>query len=306
MSEASAAQPAAMEGAAASSSQPSAGTLLREAREAAGLHIGALSVALKVPVKKLEALEADRHDLLPDAVFARALAASICRTLKIDAEPVLGRLPLHVMPPLELDSSTSDRANLHPSRALWHAPLLSRLPRPILMVAALLVVAAVVLYGMPSRTPAPLVPASSDAVTAPATGDKAPSNGSTAVPPAASAEPSAVAPSAPALSVPAAAPVFVASAASMPSSMVAPMAAGTPSSLLVFTARGASWVDVTDAAGVQQLHRTLNAGDVVPVSGVLPMSVVVGKVDAIDVAVRGLPFDLAGVARNNVARFQIK
>ena len=35
----------------------SAGALLREAREAAGLHIGALAVSLKVPVKKLEALE---------------------------------------------------------------------------------------------------------------------------------------------------------------------------------------------------------------------------------------------------------
>ena len=38
----------------------SAGGLLRQAREAAGVHIGALSVALKVPVRKLEALESDR------------------------------------------------------------------------------------------------------------------------------------------------------------------------------------------------------------------------------------------------------
>ena len=70
------------------SRQPSAGTLLRQAREAAGMHIGALSVSLKVPVKKLEALEADRLDLLPDAVFARALAASVCRTLKADPGPI--------------------------------------------------------------------------------------------------------------------------------------------------------------------------------------------------------------------------
>src|SRR3989338_10209706 len=71
----------------------SAGSLIRQAREAAGLHIAALAVALKVPVKKLEALEADRLDLLPDAVFVRALAASVCRTLKIDAGPVLALLP---------------------------------------------------------------------------------------------------------------------------------------------------------------------------------------------------------------------
>ena len=54
-----------------------AGSLLRQAREAAGIHIAALAVSLKVPVKKLEALEQDRFDLLPDAVFVRALASSM-------------------------------------------------------------------------------------------------------------------------------------------------------------------------------------------------------------------------------------
>ena len=60
-----------------SNPQVSAGALLRQAREAAGLHVAALAVSLKVPVKKLEALESDRLDLLPDAVFARALASSM-------------------------------------------------------------------------------------------------------------------------------------------------------------------------------------------------------------------------------------
>ena len=59
------------------SSDTSAGAMLREARELEGLDIAALAVSLKVPVKKLEALEADRFDLLPDTVFARALAASV-------------------------------------------------------------------------------------------------------------------------------------------------------------------------------------------------------------------------------------
>jgi cytoskeleton protein RodZ len=64
-----------------------AGTLLREARMEAGLHIAALAVALKVPVAKLEALEADNFAVLPDTVFVRALASSVCRTLKIDSAP---------------------------------------------------------------------------------------------------------------------------------------------------------------------------------------------------------------------------
>ena len=68
---------------------PSAGTLLRQAREDSGLHVATLAAALKVPVRKLEALEADRFDLLPDAVFVRALAASVCRNLKLDPAAVL-------------------------------------------------------------------------------------------------------------------------------------------------------------------------------------------------------------------------
>src|SRR3954470_9635203 len=78
----------------------SAGTLLRQAREAAGLHVASLAVSLKVPVRKLEALEQDRYDELPDAVFVRALASSVCRTLKVDPAPVLQRLPQTPQPRL--------------------------------------------------------------------------------------------------------------------------------------------------------------------------------------------------------------
>jgi len=74
--------------------------LLREAREAAGLHIAALAAALKVPVKKMEALEAGRYDELPDMTFARALAASACRHLKVDPTRILEQIPHGAQPPL--------------------------------------------------------------------------------------------------------------------------------------------------------------------------------------------------------------
>ena len=77
-----------------------AGGMMRMAREAAGLHVAALAVAMKIPVKKLEALESDRLDLLHDAVFVRALAASVCRALKMDPAPVLAKLPLTIAPRL--------------------------------------------------------------------------------------------------------------------------------------------------------------------------------------------------------------
>lgn len=82
-----------------------AGGLLKEARQAAGMHIAALAVALKVPVSKLEALEADNYAVLPDTVFVRALASSVCRTLKIDAAPILSLLPQSQSPRLSVDSA---------------------------------------------------------------------------------------------------------------------------------------------------------------------------------------------------------
>jgi cytoskeleton protein RodZ len=69
------------------------GALLRQAREAQGLHIAALAAAIKVSPRKLDALEGDRWHELPDATFTRALARTVCRTLRIDPAPVLAGLP---------------------------------------------------------------------------------------------------------------------------------------------------------------------------------------------------------------------
>lgn len=70
-----------------------AGALLRQYREAHGFKLDVLAQALRVAPAKLEALEADHLDALPDAMFARALSLAVCRQLKVDAAPVLALLP---------------------------------------------------------------------------------------------------------------------------------------------------------------------------------------------------------------------
>ncbi|WP_333843067.1 helix-turn-helix domain-containing protein [Limnohabitans sp.] len=70
-----------------------AGDLLRQYREAHGAQLDVLAQTLRVAPAKLEALEADRLDELPDAMFARALALAVCRQLKVDAATVLALLP---------------------------------------------------------------------------------------------------------------------------------------------------------------------------------------------------------------------
>ena len=73
-----------------------------------------------------------------------------------------------------------------------------------------------------------------------------------------------------------------------------------------FAPSGPSWVEVTDAKGVVAVRRLLAAGEAAGASGALPLRVVIGRVDATEVQVRGKPFDLRPVSRDNVARFEVK
>jgi len=125
-----------------------AGRLLREAREAAGLHVAALAVALKVPVRKLEALEAERFEEVGEPVFVRGLAGSVCRALKVPAQPVLDRLPQGVQPRLVADSEGINT----PFRAASDgAPPsgFAQLTRPAFLVVAALLLGALVLLLLP-------------------------------------------------------------------------------------------------------------------------------------------------------------
>ena len=126
---------------------PTAGALLREAREAAGLHIAALALSLKVPVRKLEALEADRYDLLPDAVFVRALASSVCRTLKMDPAPVLDRLPQTSAPRLAQDAGGINAPFRAPGDSRGPS-WIDQLSRPVFLAVFALLLGAAVVVGV--------------------------------------------------------------------------------------------------------------------------------------------------------------
>jgi len=281
-------------------------------------------VMLKVPVKKLEALEADRMDLLPDAVFVRALAASVCRTLRVDAAPILARLPLTAAPKLRTVESGINA----PFRVPGADPGMSmrdRATSPLALAVLALFVGALILVFAPSsdRLEQMLGLARRDvpALPAPAPGEIKPAEAGPAAAvaeptlAAASASPGDAASTAP-LPAPAAAPVV---AAPVPLTVPAPAAAPTPAAVsvptssatdvagsVVIKARGPSWVEVTDAAGVVQLRKMMNAGEGVGVSGKRPLSVVVGRADVVDVTVSGKPFELLNVSRDKVARFEVK
>jgi len=133
----------------ATTATASAGQLLRQAREAAGVELSALALALKVSVKKLEALEADRYTELPDAVFVRALASSVCRALKVNAAPVLAQLPQSSAPRLDYDESGLNTP-FHTPGDVAKTPFLDRLSRPMVLAALAVLMGALVLIFFPS------------------------------------------------------------------------------------------------------------------------------------------------------------
>jgi cytoskeleton protein RodZ len=297
-----------------SEEQLSAGAMIRQAREAAGLHIAALAVALKVPVKKLEALECDRLDLLPDAVFARALAASVCRALKLDSALVLERLPLTSAPRLQ---PLGDSINM-PFRAPGegsHNSVWDRLSKPVVLaVLALLVAALVVIFFPSTKSPAELPATPADMkISEPVPVAKSSPDAAALTSQVMVGVPSGTTMAVPEARVPGNVPALSALAvASAPASMAASSSIipgavhGDAGSIVVLKARGASWIEVTDGKGIVQVRKTLAAGDVYRVSGSLPLSVVVGRADNMDIQVRGKDFDLTRLAKDNVARFEVK
>jgi cytoskeleton protein RodZ len=278
-----------------SESKPTAGALMRRAREASGLHIAALAVSLKVPVKRLEALESDRFDLLPDAVFVRALANSVCRTLKIDSAPVLQLLP----------NQSPDRFNQQADRldvphgatfSSHRGPLLGALSRPAMVGGLVLVVGALALALLPPLDfswTSSAMSESDPVLTQPL--------------PVMALEPSSPEP----VASPREPGSATVNSSAVVSGLVVPAASGAAANvpptagIVVFKTSAESWVEVTDAKGNVLLSRKMSAGEQAAASGALPLSAVVGRADATLVQVRGQSFDLAPVSRGNVARFEV-
>lgn len=310
------------------------GELLRAAREAQGLSLDHLAATLKVTPAKLAALEEGRLDQLPDASFARALAQTICRVLKIDAAPVLAGLPAARVAPLASDKPALNQ----PFKETRLAPKMfegdgeggwSRLLRLQWLAPILLLVAAAVIYLLPdsfewprwqgaalpaepvaSQASAPEqtadglmpVPAASDALVLDPVASAASAPASSASDAALVTPPAAVL--APAQGVlPAVSPALVAPAvtALVPANQA--LAADGPVS---FAVAEDSWIEVIDGSGNTRLSRIVRAGESMSMGGVAPWKIRIGHAGGVKVALRGQPVDLVPFTRNNVARFELK
>lgn len=312
-----------------------AGTLLRQAREAAGLSLAGLAAALKVPAPKLEALEADDYAAFQDHVFMRALAQSVCRTLRMDSASVLALLPR-----TQLKSLADDRGSINATfkersfKATGTSLGRENGSRKVAIIVLLLLAAAAAVYFLPkhegdaeepqagaSDAAALVQPAGTVSEPVAAQEPVAPAATTPADVPAASAPasaPASASASAPATSAPAAAAVPApastttpaAPAADAPAEGAAATSAATtgqtPGGVLVMKANAQSWVQVKDSSGRVVLQKTLAAGESIGAEGALPLSVIVGNASGTEVRVRGELLEVAKTTRDNVARFEVK
>jgi cytoskeleton protein RodZ len=267
--------------------------LLVEARQAAGIPLDALSLALKVPVKRLESLEAGRYDELPDMTFARALAMSVCRYLQIDSQVVLERMPLAHVTRLGDPGVVGGDTMYATGEGLALSPV-SIVRRPPVLVALALLLAAGLLYTLPEATdPAP-VDAAPAAEPAPAPATEA----ATTTLPAPVPVPVPAPPTAPVAAQPVPAPVPVEPTA-------APVAPNR-SVVLRVSAQEETWLQVIRPDGRVLMDRLLQTGDVVDMGSAPPYTVVLGRASAAQVFVRGQAIPLAPHTRGDVARYEVK
>ena len=282
----------------------SPGALIREAREASGIHVDVLAAALKITVDRLEALESDQYAALPDIVFSRALASSACRILRIDPAEVLALMPKNQAHSFPIGRPDINATFKDGSENQGRNSFLKQFTRPLGVAAIILLVGAGVLFFLPERGDAPENVATAP-VQALATAEGVQGFELTHPVPVAR-EPTEGAPIAPSLTIAGDTINPNASSVATVEAAASGVTAITADSLLQFRAREATWVQVRDATKAVVFERTLTKGASASATGMLPLSVVVGRADATDVFVRGTPFVLTSVAKENVARFEVK
>lgn len=318
-----------------------AGALIRQVREAQSVSIDALASIIKVPVAKLEALEAEDWSFLPDANLNRALAMTVCRALKVEAAPIMALMPAAVVKSLAAAKAPLNQ----PFRDFSHTGLTFESSSPLGILVpkmssavvgpvVLLLLAAGVYFAPDqldveawfpalsvSDAPQPAVPASGVALGLPVPMPVL--EVASAVSPAAVSVVPAVASAAAASSAPASpapvasvaqsvrtAPVAASAVVAQPSpASVVPSSASAPSGPLAkmtLSAKESAWIEVRDASGQKLFSRLLAGGERVELQGRPPLNVHAGNAPTVSIQFNGRPVDLVAVTRQNVARIELK
>lgn len=271
---------------------PDAGQVLAAAREAAGLSVADVALQLKFAPRQIEAMEAGRFEDLPAGTFARGMARSYARLVKVDPAPLLAQIASRTLPP-----DTSHAVALQPTIPITDSARRTNVIYAGLSVALLVVIAGVVFewqreqgkaeemtFVSPSAALAPATPAGPAGIavtpsTTPLESPPPPAD------PVAKPEPQA----APSSSVPA---------------VKEPARADGSRALRLRFDRDA-WVQVRGRGGKLLLSELNRAGTERVVEGTPPFDLVIGNAQHVRLTYGDRPVDLTPHVKVEVARFTL-
>ena len=246
------------------------GSLLRQAREHAGLSLQEVGSQLKMPVRVVQALEEENWQVLGAPVFLRGQLRSYAKLLKVDIDPYLERVDLQGVRPAELVSRS-------------HTPRYQRVLESVARRAVYVVITAAIAVPVwvatqshlkgSSQTTASLDVVPASAVTTAQSADKpSPSVASTQAAP------------------------YVASLTPLPRN------ATNGLSLRMI---GDSWVQIDAPGGANLEYGLLKAGEERSFRSGEVGRVVLGNAAAVEVQQAGSTVDLTPYKRANIARFAV-
>lgn len=276
------------------------GEELARARAALGLSIGDVAQQLKFAARQIEALEQGRFEELPAGTFARGMVRAYARLLKLDAEPLVGRVAARVAVPDNAAAVASARRPI----AITDSARRTNLIYGALSVAILGVIAAVVFEWQRERSNAARLSfvAAAQAPLEPQRAAAVDTLASAVTPPNLSPL-AAAAPAEPAEPRPATARV----AASRPESQAAADGTGGTGGTrrIVMKFERESWVEIRGRDGKALVSQLNAAGSERTVEGKAPFALIIGNAQHVRLSYDDRPIDLAPHVKVEVARFTL-
>lgn len=278
------------------------GEKLRRKRESMGLSLEDAAKQLRVDIRHLRALESDDVAGLPSPVFTKGYLRNYARLLELDPDPLVSAFDASQtdLQPPPLSPITSVRAS---PRILGEFPWEKVLTLGGVLIAVLGVAwigkTVYSLFKAASHEQSVMLPQPGDMSTGlPLTLDipgapSAENGGDLALPPEESG------PVAPESDIETTAPELAVEPPAEPAPPPRPEATVT----LHFG--DDSWVELTDAVNTRLMSRVGKAGQTLSVSGIPPISVVLGNAPVVTVEYNGEPVEFRQPRRGQVAKFKL-
>ena len=290
------------------------GAMLRKRRIALGLSQSDVANVVKLPARRIEAMEQERWDELPDGPYLRGFLKNIARALNLDAATLIDRVDKSLMRARNPDSILVAPGSTHTMLPSRSGPAEGRYSGKALVFGALVfaLIAALIAWSGTESFDRAVAAGKSWLNARSGRVAGSPAAGS-AVIPAKAGESQTTSESIPSpLSGTTLAPGSSTAGDASPQTdatsrgtSVSPSAASSVNVAMQFHFREDAWVEVRGADGKLLLWQLNAAGTDQSIEGDAPFSVVIGNASSVSLSYRGQPVDLVPLIHDQVARFTL-